>query len=89
MQLRRCVIGPSILSADFAFLFKECQEMVEVGATSLHIDIMDGYFIGDTGISYPILPLERQLWLVLGSICQICTSIAILWSLTPGITSNR
>jgi pentose-5-phosphate-3-epimerase len=36
------MIGPSILSADFAFLFKECQEMVEAGAQTLHIDIMDG-----------------------------------------------
>lgn len=48
------MIGPSILSADFAFLFKECQEMVEAGATSLHIDIMDGYYIGNEDISYPI-----------------------------------
>lgn len=54
MQQRKCVIGPSILSADFAFLFKECQEMIQIGATSLHIDIMDGYVMGDEGILYPI-----------------------------------
>ena len=35
-------VGPSILSADFGILAKECQEIIDLGAESLHIDIMDG-----------------------------------------------
>ena len=35
-------IGPSILSADFGELAKECQEIISLGAESLHIDVMDG-----------------------------------------------
>jgi len=39
---RKYIIGPSILAADFGYLVKECQEMLDLGANSLHIDIMDG-----------------------------------------------
>ena len=35
-------VGPSILSADFGELAKDCQEIIDLGAESLHIDIMDG-----------------------------------------------
>ena len=35
-------VGPSILSADFGELAKECKEILSLGADSLHIDIMDG-----------------------------------------------
>ena len=36
------VIAPSILSADFAILYEECKNLLDCGADSLHIDIMDG-----------------------------------------------
>jgi len=36
-------ISPSILSCDFAILLEECNRMVEAGADSIHIDVMDGY----------------------------------------------
>lgn len=39
---RKYYLGPSILSADFAYLYKDCKEMVDLGAPTLHIDIMDG-----------------------------------------------
>jgi pentose-5-phosphate-3-epimerase len=38
----KAVIGPSILSADFSILYEECKHIIESGADSLHIDIMDG-----------------------------------------------
>lgn len=35
-------IAPSILSCDFAVLLEECTRMVQAGADSLHVDVMDG-----------------------------------------------
>jgi ribulose-phosphate 3-epimerase len=34
------IIAPSILSADFAVLAKECQKMLNAGADHLHVDVM-------------------------------------------------
>ena len=42
MRKLQAVIGPSILSADFANLYTDCQHVLDCGANSLHIDIMDG-----------------------------------------------
>jgi hypothetical protein len=42
MRQVKAVIAPSILSADFANLQADCQHVLDCGADSLHIDIMDG-----------------------------------------------
>lgn len=42
MKKLKTVLGPSILSADFANLQRDCKEVLDFGADSLHIDIMDG-----------------------------------------------
>lgn len=38
-------ISPSILSADFRVLQSQIEECVKNGATSFHLDIMDGHFV--------------------------------------------
>ncbi|WP_205698660.1 ribulose-phosphate 3-epimerase [Conexibacter sp. SYSU D00693] len=38
-------IAPSILSADFARLGEQVQEVVDAGASVIHVDVMDGRFV--------------------------------------------
>jgi ribulose-phosphate 3-epimerase len=38
-------VAPSILSADFARLGEQVREVLEAGATVIHVDVMDGHFV--------------------------------------------
>src|ERR687886_2087885 len=43
--LRDRRVAPSILSADFARLGDQVREVLEAGATVIHVDVMDGHFV--------------------------------------------
>jgi ribulose-phosphate 3-epimerase len=66
-------IAPSILSADFGLLAEEIARVEAAGADQIHIDVMDGRFVPNISMGFPIvtairkrtsLPLDLHLMIV-------------------------
>lgn len=62
MVKRLVQVAPSILSADFADLARDCAPLVTAGNPLLHFDVMDGVFVPNISVGLPVLAsLSRAL----------------------------
>lgn len=59
--MKKYILAPSLLAADFAHLAQEIQKIENIGINYLHLDIMDGTFVPSYSFGFPVLESIRKI----------------------------
>lgn len=54
------VLAPSVLSVNFKCLEKQLRELEEAGIKRIHIDMMDGVFVPNLSLGFPVIEAVRS-----------------------------